>query len=223
MLASTVQAMGNWTNQRERSGYTAYHQQSAQRLRIETKDTEQVHLCLALPGVSLFHPKRFALNLLNVILGEGMCSRLFTEIRENRGLAYSIHSYVDHYLDSGAITVSAGVELRNLYTLIEAVLEQLSLLKETIPEPELSRAKEQSKGHLLLRMENSRTVAGWLGGQETLTGQILSVDQVVSIIDGITAEELRQLAQELLIGSQLRLAVVGRVKQDEPLEELLKL
>ncbi|MBA7467416.1 putative zinc protease [subsurface metagenome] len=223
MITAVGQALGNWTHQRERSGYSAYKEQPAQRLHVETKDTEQAHLCLALPGLSLFHSKRFTLDLLNVILGGGMGSRLFTEIRDKLGLAYSIHSYVEHFLDSGSVTVSAGVEPKNLLTVIKAILEQLSLLRETVPESELSKAKELSKGRLLLRMEDSRNVAGWVGGQEVLTERILSVDQVVSIIDTITANELKQLAQELLVGNQLRLAVVGRVAEDEPLEELLKL
>ncbi len=223
MVTAVSQALGNWTNQRERSAYSAYKEQPAQRLHVETKDTEQAHLCLALPGLSLFHPKRFTLDLLNVILGGGMGSRLFTEIRDKLGLAYSIYSYVEHFLDSGSVTVSAGVEPKILVTVIKAILEQLSLLRETVPESELSKAKELSKGRLLLGMEDSRNVAGWVGGQEVLTEHILSVDQVVSIIDAITADELKQLARELLVGSQLRLAVVGRVAEDEPLEELLKL
>ncbi|MBI3040628.1 MAG: insulinase family protein, partial [Chloroflexi bacterium] len=96
-------------------------------------------------------------------------------------------------------------------------------LKEPIPESELSKAKELTKGRLLLRMEDTRSVVSWMGGQEILTGRILTVDQVVSIIDAITADELEQLARELLVGDQLRLAVVGPVAKDEPLEELLKL
>ncbi len=217
------QALGNWTNRTERSGYSAYKPEPAQRLQVETRDTEQAHLCLALPGLSLFHPRRFTLDLLNVILGEGMSSRLFAEIRDKLGLAYSIHSYVDHFLDSGSVIVYAGVEPKNLETAIKAILEQLSQLRERVPEMELSKAKELSKGRLLLRMEDSRSVAGWVGGQEVLSERILSVDQVISIIDAITAEELKQIAQELIVGDQLRLAVVGPVASDEPLEELLKL
>jgi len=223
MVTTVSQALGSWTNQQPPSGYSAYKEQPVRRLCIETRDIEQAHLCLALPGLSLFHPKRFTLDLLNVILGEGMSSRLFVEIRDKLGLAYSIHSYVDHLLDCGAVLVYAGVEPKNLQTAIKAVLEQLSQLKEKIPDSELTKAKELSKGRLLLRMEDSRNVAGWIGGQEILTGRILSVEQIVSIIDAITAEELKQLAEELLIGSQLRLAIVGPVTTEEPLEELLKL
>ena len=223
MVAAVSQALGNWTNQQPPSGYSAYKEQPLRRLCIETRDIEQAHLCLALPGLSLFHPKRFTLDLLNVILGEGMSSRLFVEIRDKLGLAYSIHSYADHLLDCGAVLIYAGVEPKNLPTAIKAVLGQLSQLKEKIPGSELTKAKELAKGRLLLRMEDSRNVAGWIGGQEILTERILSVEQVVSIIDAITVEELKQLAQELLIGSQLRLAVVGPVTTEEPLEELLKL
>ena len=222
MVTAVSQALGNWANLKPRPGYSPYKEQKFPRLHIETKDTEQAHLCLALIGLSLLHPKRFTLDLLNVILGEGMSSRLFTEIRDRLGLAYSIHSYIDHFLDTGSLTIYAGVEPKNLQVAITAILEQLSQLKEIIPEAELSKAKELSKGRLLLRMEDSRSVAGWTGGQEILTGQILSVDQVMSTIDAITAEELRQLAQELLVSSQLRLAVVGPVVEDEPLAELLK-
>ena len=222
-INAVSQAVGDWTNWQPTPQYQAYKEQPAPRVFIETRDTEQVHLCLGLPGISLHHPKRFTLDLLNVILGEGMSSRLFTEIRDKLGLAYSIQSFVEHFLDSGSVTVYAGVEPKNLQVAIKAILEQLSLLKESIPELELTKAKELAKGRLLLRLEDSRNVAGWIGGEEILTGCILNVDQVVSIIDAITAEELKKLAQELLIDSQLHLAVVGPVSCDEPLEELLKL
>jgi len=223
-VAAVRQFMGDWTSHEQRSGYTAYREQPAERLRVEKRDIEQAHLCLALPGLSLFHPKRFTLDLLNVILGEGMSSRLFCEIRDRLGLAYSINSFVEHLYDTGSIIIYAGVEPKNLQLAIRVILEQLSLLKEAmVSESELSKAKELAKGRLLLRMEDSRNVAGWMGGQEILTGRILSVDQVLSIVDAITADDIRELAQKLMVASQLRLAVVGPVAKDEPLEELLKL
>ena len=189
-------------------------------MRIEDKETEQAHLCLALSGLPLLHPKRFSLDLLNVVLGEGMSSRLFTEIRDKMGLAYNIHSYAEHFADTGSMAVYAGVEPKNVPVAIKAILEQLARLKEPVPQAELTKAKELSKGRLLLRMEDSRAVAGWTGGQEILTKRILSVDEVLDIVDAITAEEIKELADELLVASQLRLAVVGPVAE-EPLEELL--
>jgi len=224
MLAAVSKTLGNWTDRQPRHECLAYKEQPGDRLRIETRETEQVQLCLALPGISLFHPERFTLGLLNTVLGEGMSGRLFTEIRDKLGLAYSINSYVEHFHDTGSITISAGVETKNLQLAIKAILEELAKLKEImVPEAELAKAKELSKGRLLLRMEDSRSVAAWLGGQGILTGRIFRVDEVISIIDAITTDNLQQLAKELLSDKQLRLAVVGPVQPDEPLEELLKM
>jgi len=223
VVAAVNQALGNWTNQPQPSQYADFQGGLARRFCLEKRDIEQAHLCLALPGLSLVHPRRFTLDLLNIILGEGMSSRLFTEIRDRMGLAYSIHSCVDHFLDCGSMIIYAGVKPKNLATTIKAILEQLSKLKDEIPEAELTKAKELAKGRLLLRMEDSRNVAGWMGGQEILTRRILTPEQVIALINAITAEELKQLAGELLIGSQLRLAVVSPVSATEPLEELLKL
>jgi len=222
-VSMVSQATASWANHKPQSGYAAYQEKLARRLLIEPRDTEQCQLCLALPGLSIIHPERFKLDMLNVILGEGMSSRLFTEIRDKLGLAYSIQSFVEHFLDTGSIAVSAGVDTKNLRVAIGAILKELSRLKEVIPESELAKAKELFKGRLLLRLEDSRSVAGWMGGQEILTGSILSIDQVIAIIDAVTAEELQRLAKELLVGEQLRLAVVGPIKPDEPLEDLLKL
>ena len=220
---SISQVMGSWASRKSRTGYSAYQPTPAQQVKIEKRDIEQAHLCLALPGLPILHPQRFKLDLLNVILGQGMSSRLFTEIRDRLGLAYSIHSYAEHFLDSGSLTIYAGVDTKNLTTAINAILEQLNRLKETVPEIEMSRARELSRGRLLLRMEDSHNVAGWLGGQEALTNHILTPEEVTAIIDAITAEELKELAQEMIDGKRLRLAVVGPVAEDEPLEELLKL
>jgi predicted Zn-dependent peptidase len=222
MVGAAEKALGEWTRTKPNPTYSPYKERGFNPIRIEKKETEQAHLCLALSGLPLLHPKRFSLDLLNVILGEGMSSRLFTEIRDRMGLAYSIHSYAEHFADTGSITVYAGVEPKNLQLAIKAILEQLARIKEPVPQAELTKAKELSKGRLLLRMEDSRAVASWMGGQEILTRRILSVDEVIAIIDAITAEEIKELARELLVSNKLRLAVVGPAA-DEPLEELLKL
>lgn len=223
IVSMVNQALDKWTEKSSKVEYLTYEENPFPRLRIENRELEQVHLCLALPGLPILHPKRFSVDLLNVVLGDGMSSRLFTNIRDKLGLAYSISSYVDHFLDTGSLIIAAGVDIKNLDVAIKAIIEELNQLKETIPEPELNKAREFTKGRLLLRMEDSRSVAGWIGGQELLTKRILTVDEVVSIIDSITAEELQQLARELLIGDKLRLAIVGPVSPDAPLEEMLKL
>ena len=223
VVADVSQVVDGWMKRKPHPHYAPYKREKGRRVLIEKRDTEQTQLCLALPGLSLVHPSRFKLDLLNVILGEGMSSRLFTVIRDKLGLAYSIQSYTEHLLDTGAFTISAGVDAKNLRVAIKAILEELSRLKVTIPDAELSKAKELFKGRILLRMEDSRSVAGWMGGQEILTGEILTIEEVMAIIDAVTAEELQKLANDFLIGNQLRLAVVGPISPDEPLEDLLKI
>jgi predicted Zn-dependent peptidase len=214
----------SWKPRGPRIEFVPFRGGPGRRVTIERRETEQTQLCLALPGLSITDPGRFKLDLLNVILGEGMSCRLFTEIRDRLGLAYSIQSYAEHFLDTGAMTIAAGVEVRNLSVTIRAILEELARFKrETVPEAEMSKAKELFKGRVLLRMEDSRNVSGWLGGQEILTGEILTVDDVIAIVDAITPEELRGLAVELLSGEKVRLAVVGPVDPDQPLEDILKL
>ena len=216
-------AFADWERGNPRPWFPVEDSQDSPRLHVEHRSVEQAHLCLALRGLSLLHPDRFYLDLLNVVLGEGMSSRLFMEIRERRGLAYDIHSYVDHFLDSGAVTVYAGVDPRNIETTIQAILEELSPLKDDVPEVELTKARELAKGRLLLRMEDTRSVAGWIGAQELLVGRILTVDEVVAIIDAITTEDLERVARELFIGDKLNLAIVGPVMDGERFLGLLRL
>jgi predicted Zn-dependent peptidase len=215
--------LSGWSNPGPRPDYLPYKEQPGERLKIEKRDTEQAHLCLALPGISISDPLRFSLDLLNVILGEGMSSRLFSEIRDKMGLAYSINSYVEHFLDTGSMTISASVDPDNLNRAIRAILEQLEQLKEDIPKAEIRKAQEISKGRLLLRMEDSRNVAGWLGGQEMLTSHILTLDEVISIIDSITVDRLLEIARKLIINDKLKLAIVGPISDSRPLKKLLKI
>jgi predicted Zn-dependent peptidase len=217
------QATAGWSAQKTPAIYTPYQENAGRRVRIEKRDTEQTQLCLALPGLSITHPERFQLDLLNIILGEGMSSRLFIEIRDKLGLAYSIQSYAEHFLDTGMMAIAAGVDNKNLALAVRAILEEVARLKESIPEAEINKAKELFKGRILLRMEDSRSVSGWTGSQEILTGKILTVDEVIAIVDAITAGELKKLAEELLVGEQLRLAVVGPIDPEGNWEDLLKL
>lgn len=223
-LDAVSHAFDSWDSRKPATGYLPFQETDNPRIRIEKRDIEQAHVCLGLPGLSLADPRRFTMDILNVILGEGMSSRLFTEIRENLGLAYNIYSYVDHFLDAGALTICAGVEPDKVRTTITATLEQLAKFRdELVPESELIKAKELSKGRTLLRMEDSRNVNGWAGAQEILTGKIMTVDEMVAIVDAITAEDIRQIAREVIIGDRLRMAVVGPIAKDEPLQELLHL
>jgi len=201
------------------TGYTTNDEQTKARLRIDPKDIEQAHLCLAVHGFSRSHPQRFTIDLLNTVLGGGMSSRLFTEIRERRGLAYDIHSYTEHFLDSGSFGVYAGVDPAKIETALAAILEELSKVKKGITTSELTRAKELSKGRLYLRFEDSQNVALWYGSQEILLRQILDIDDVISIVDAITVDQLHEVAQKILTDDGLNLALTGPIKEDSLTKE----
>jgi predicted Zn-dependent peptidase len=151
-----------------------------------------------------------------------MSSRLFAEIRDRLGLAYAIHSYADFLLDTGALTVAASVDPDNLTQAVGAVLKELELLKSTLSQHELSKAKELSKGRMALRLEDSRHVASWLGGQEILTGEVLSPEEVIRRIDAVTLDDLKTLAEEIVRTDQLRMSIVGPVADDTPFREMLQ-
>lgn len=216
-------ALGDWERGSPQSWFPAVNGQSGPRSAVRYKRTEQAHLSLAVRGLSNQHPDRYALDLLSVILGEGMSSRLFLELREHLGLCYDVHSYVSHFLDAGAFSIYAGVDPANAVATVRALLGELERLREGIPADELAKAKELSKGRLLLRMEDTRNVSGWLGGQEILTGRIRTADDVVDILDALTADHLARVAGELLVTEQLNLAVVGPFRSDRRFASLLKL
>jgi predicted Zn-dependent peptidase len=227
-MAQIEPLLSRWAAGKLMTGYTTDDNQTEARLRIEPKDIEQAHFCLAVHGFSRSHPERFTLDLLNTVLGGGMSSRLFTEIRERRGLAYDIHSYTEHFLNSGSFGVCAGVDPHKTETALAAILEELSKVRDGITASELTRAKELSKGRLYLRFEDSQNVALWYGSQEILLQQILDIDDVISIVDAITADQLQEVAQKILTGGGLNLAVTGPVKEDSlnkenTLRQLLKL
>jgi len=220
---TVTKALGGWKRNKVSAGFPNSSNQEAARLKIEFRETEQVQLCLAVPGFSYFDPDRFAVDLLSTVLGEGMSSRLFTEIREQQGLAYDIHSYADHFADSGAVIIYAGVDSSRVDNALSAIIDQLSKIKEQISDAELKKAKEMAKGRLVLSLESSRNVAGWLGAQELLTKRILTPDEVISLVEAVTIEDLKRVARQLFTGEKLNLAIVGPVKKEEPLAKLLKL
>jgi predicted Zn-dependent peptidase len=148
--------------------------------------------------------------VLNTILGEGMSSRLFQEIREKRGLAYSVHSYVSSLSDTGSLVISAGVSPENAPMAVSATLGELDRLRnEPVSEDVLLRAKEYLKGRLLLSMEDTFSNAAWVGRQEILDGEVLSIDDVVAGIEAVQVADIREIAMRLFRTEMLLLAVVG--------------
>jgi len=221
-MAQTL--FGDWANTNPSTWFPAEDSQEGPRMMLETRDTEQAHICIGLKGVGSEHPDRFIFDVLNVILGEGMSSRLFRELRENKGLVYDVHSYVSHYFDSGSLTVYAGTGTTHIEAATDAILSELAQLKQkSVPESEIAKAKEMVKGRLVLRMEDSRSVSGWIGSQELLIGKIKTIDEIISIVEAITASDLQRVANGLFHSKGLSLAIVGPKLNESRLQSLLVL
>ena len=185
------------------------------------KKTEQAHLTLALPGVCSTHPDRHALDLLSAILGEGMSSRLFMELRERRGLCYDVHTYTAKYLDTGTFNVYAGVDPKKALEALSAIVEELGKLRAGVPEDELRRAKELTKGRMLLRMEDTRNVSSWIGVQELLFGRIRTADEIVEEVERVSPDDLARVIDLILDPGRLTAAVVGPYRSDRRFRALL--
>lgn len=217
------QATSDWQGGRA-PGYLASDvEQAGPRTKIEYRETEQVNLVLGVEAPSVFHPDRFAVDLLSMMLGEGMSSRLFTEIREKLGLAYDIHSFVEHFRETGVFIIQAGIDPEQTKKAIQAILHQLAVVRDGISDAELKKAREMAKGRLLLSMENSRNVAGWYGAQEVVTGKIMSIDDVTQAIESITLEDIQRVAVDLFMAEKLNLAIVGPIKDDGSIANLMTL
>ena len=199
------------------------HVQSSSQMRLEYRKTEQTNLAIAVPGLPLEHADRYALELLSVILGEGMSSRLFVRVRERKGLAYDVHSGVAQFLDCGAFVVTAGVDPKRVYDAVGTILDEIGELRSGVPEEELSKAKQFTTGRMLLRLEDTRAVSAWMGNQALLTGRVLDPDEVVAGVDAVTTDDVCRVANELLVSDRLNMAVVGPSRGNRRLERLLKL
>jgi predicted Zn-dependent peptidase len=187
------------------------------------KRTEQTNLILGVPAVPYTHSDRYTQDVLDTILGCGMSSRLFVELRENKGLAYSVASFVKTYYDTGAFGVHAAVDNDRAGTALAAIIGELERVKEEpVPDVELRKVKEYIKGNTLLSLERSGYVAHWGGWQELMLGRIESMDEALERIEQVTAEQVRDLASQLFVRDKMRLAIVGPTQKDEPqLEALL--
>jgi predicted Zn-dependent peptidase len=184
-------------------------------LLLQYKDTEQAHLSFSFSALSRTDARRYTLRLLNVILGEGMRSRLFQEVRERLGLAYGVDSYVSTLQDSGAIGIYAGVAANVAETALRAILGQLDRLRqEPVPQDELEKAREFTKGRLALALEDSFAVVSYYAHQELLAPEVVGLDELVDRYEEVETTGIMELAQELFQTERLNLAVVGPIIDD---------
>ena len=193
---------------------------------IKEKKTEQVHIALGVRTVPLEHPDHYPLGVLAAVLGGGMSSRLFHEVREKRGLAYYVRSSSEHYQDCGSLVSVAGVDPKRVGEAIKVMVEEYNKVQSSkfkVQSSELKKAKEFLKGHMVLELEDSRAVAGFYGSQELLEKKIDTPEEVVEKIKKVTIEEVQDVAKRYFVNKGLNLAAIGNFDDGQRFEKLLAL
>jgi len=184
------------------------------RVLVRRRETEQAHICLGVRAFSYVHPDRYGLDLLNTVLGEGMSSRLFLNIRERLALAYDVHSFTQKHRDTGYLGLYIGVDPKKAVDAVNAAMVELRRLgeSEVLPD-ELARAKEFTKGRLRLELETTNGVAFWLTYQELLLGEIKTIDEELALVEAVEAADITRIAREILSGP-IQMSVVGPFARD---------
>jgi predicted Zn-dependent peptidase len=189
---------------------------------LHTKSSEQAHLLIGVRGYPIGHPDRYALQLLTVVLGGGMSSRLFTEVRERRGLGYYVHAAGASYTDTGSVYSGAGVDVSRIDEAITTILGELrKTAAEPVPADELEKARGYSKGRFVLRLESPQGTIQYGLRHEILEGEIEEPDELLRKLDQVTVEDVQRVAKDLFEEKRLYLAVVGPFEDPEHFERLL--
>lgn len=182
--------------------------------KVYKKKTEQVHMCLSVKGVSYRNPDRFTFSILSSVLGGSMSSRLFQKVREQKGLVYSIYSYPTFYREGGLFTVYVGTQLKATQEVMDIILQEVRNIKTNgITQEELLRAKEQLKGHMVLNMEDTSSRMSWLLKSYYYYDKVNKVEEVMSKIDKVTADDVQRLANEYFITEDIQLTAIGNFPQ----------
>lgn len=197
--------------------------QKFSRIKIKTKETEQVHLALGFPGYSLTDPRLYPLSLLSIILGGNMSSRLFMEIREKLGLAYYIKAYADSYEDTGAFAVYAGLDKQKIELAIKIIIKELQkIISEKVTPQELIRAKEFVKGKTILRLEDSSQYVQWLAAQQLFKNKIETMQQHLRKVESVTAGQIQRAARDVIKNSKINLAIIGPYNGQKKFHNIIK-
>jgi len=197
--------------------------QNQPRVKLFQKKTDQAHLYLGFPAFSFSDPDRYVLNVLHAILGGGMSSRLFIEVRERRGLAYYVHTNVDLFEDTGVFNVAAGLNLNKIDEAVKIVLAELEKIKAgEIKESELARAKEFLQGRMTLSLESSRAMADWYAERELLQGKIETPPEFFKQVEKVTLQDLQRVAKRVFAPKKRNLAIIGPYENQEKFLKLLE-
>jgi predicted Zn-dependent peptidase len=192
------------------------------RVSVHQKDAEQAHLVLGVPSYPIDHPDRYAISLLSAVLGSGMSSRLFLEVRERRGLAYYVHGFNHAYTDAGSLLSQAGVDIKRIDEAIKVIVEQFNrMASEEVPSDELEKSRSMIKGRFVLRTEGPQGLIMYGLNREVLEGEALEPEEYLKRIDEVTAEDVQRVAQDLIAKENLHLAVIGPFEDEERFANVL--
>jgi len=193
-------------------------------VKIHTKASDQAHLRLGVHSYPLDHPDRYALALLATVLGGGMSSRLFSEVRERRGLAYYIFGHNQGYTDVGTLFAQGGVDITRIDEAVATIVREFSrIASERVSDEELAKARNFAKGRLVLSLEDPKGLILFGLRSEVLEGRLREPDEVLAGYDAVTAEDVQRVAQDVIRDERLNLAVIGPFDEPERFEKLLAL
>jgi len=198
--------------------------QNSSRVKLEYRKTKQAHLCLGIYGYGYDDPKRYPWFLLNAILGEGMGSRLFEEIREKRGLCYAIYSSKESVKEIGFQVIYAGLKIHRVEEGIRAILNELRRIREEgVSERELKRAREMKKGEIDLNLDDANSISDYFGETELHFREKLSPIELKERLDRVSREDIKEIAREIFQDNRLNLAILGPYRDKEKFKNILKL
>jgi predicted Zn-dependent peptidase len=193
-------------------------------MNVKKKQLEQVQVCLGCKGLNYTHEDRYVISALNTVLGSGMSSRLFQEVREQNALAYTIYSYVTAYRDTGLLTVYAGTDPSNALEAIRLIVKEMKKIKdEGITPAEEARVKTQIKGNLVLSLESSNSHMSRIARQEIYFGKYISIDDIIRGVEKVTAEQVQRMAQQLFTTEDCSLSILGPVNRADVPDAVLEI
>jgi predicted Zn-dependent peptidase len=192
------------------------------RVKLHRKDSDQAHVILGAPSYPLVHPDRYVLQLLATVLGGGMSSRLWTEVRERRGLGYYVFSANSSYTDAGSLYAQSGVDIARIDDAVETIVNEFKrIADEPVPAAELEKARNYAKGRFVLQLESPHGTIMFGLRREVLEGQATEPSQVLEALDAVTAEDLQRVAQDVIGRNGLKLAAIGPFDDAERFEQLV--
>jgi len=196
--------------------------QTEARVRLATRDSDQAHLRLGVRGIETTSPDRYAMQVLTAILGGGMSSRLFTEVRERLGLAYYVYGYHQSYADAGTLFAQAGVDTERIDQAVSTIVKEFrTMAGETVPADELRRCKNYLKGRMVLQLEDPKGLLMFGLRREVLEDRVAEIDEVLDGVEAVTVEDIQRVARQLIVDDGLNFSLVGPFEDEQRFFDIL--